>query len=163
MSMTCSICKHPERASIEAAIALGTSYRDIAGRFGLSKSAVERHASEHVTQEIKQSQAAQDEARAFDVVKQLREINDVARTIMRESLANKKNGTALFAIDRIQKQLELQAKLLGDLNEAPQVNVWVMPEWRAIEATIVRSLRPYPDARLAVANALGQLEHAGLN
>ena len=156
--MTCTICRHPERAAIESALVSGTPYRNIAEHYGVSLAAVGRHASEHVAQAIKQSQDARDEARAFDVVKQLREINDVARAIMHASLEAKKNGTALFAIDRIQKQLELQAKLLGDLNEAPQVNVYITPEWREIRATIVHALVPFPDARIAVAGALSQLE-----
>lgn len=162
--MTCTICRHPERAAIEAAITNGLSLRHIASQFMVGYKAVERH-KEHVAQEVKASKVAQSETRAFDVVKQLREINDVARAIMQASLEAKKNGTALFAIDRIQKQLELQAKLLGDLNEAPQVNVYITPEWREIRATIVHALVPFPEARIACANALSQLEagRAGLN
>ena len=162
MTRTCTICSHPECASIEAAIVAGTSYRDISCQFGVGRMSVERH-REHIAQAIQNSSVAQESARAFDVVKQLREINDVARTIMQSALADKKDGMALFAIDRIQKQLELQAKLLGDLNDAPQLNVYITPEWHTIRATIVASLVPFPDARLAVASALSQLEHAGLN
>lgn len=161
MPMTCSICKHPERASIEAAITQGTSYRDIAGRYGLSKSAVDRHADEHVAQEIKDAQVTQDSARAFDVVQQLRTINATTLDILRESRDAKKNGMALFAIDRLMKQLELQAKLLGDIDQ-PQVNIWLTPEWHTIRSTIVQSLSPWPDARVAVAGALSQL-NARLN
>jgi len=40
---TCTICGHRLRESIEAALVRGTSLRDIAGRFGTSKSAIERH------------------------------------------------------------------------------------------------------------------------
>jgi hypothetical protein len=119
-----------------------------------------RHTAEHISQAIKEAQAAKEEAQALDVVMQLREINDVARAIMHQSLEAKKNGTALFAIDRIQKQLELQAKLLGNLNDAPQINIWLLPEWHTIRSTIVHSLSPFPDARVAVATALSQLEES---
>ena len=165
MPQTCTICRHPARDKIDEAFAAGTPYRSIAKQYGCSEPAMYRHTAEHIAQAIKQAKVAQDETRAFDVVKQLREINDVARAIMHASLEAKKNGTALFAIDRIQKQLELQAKLLGDLNEAPQVNVYITPEWREIRATIVHALVPFPSARIAVASALSQLEagRAGLN
>ncbi|HEY7414669.1 MAG TPA: hypothetical protein VH593_05720, partial [Ktedonobacteraceae bacterium] len=81
--------------------------------------AVERHI-EHISQEIKTSHAAAEEAQTLDVVRQLREINIVTLAIMKESRVGGNNGTALFAIDRVLKQLELQAKLLGDLDEQKQ-------------------------------------------
>jgi hypothetical protein len=40
---TCSICTHAEREKIDRALIDGESERGIAGRFGLSKSAVDRH------------------------------------------------------------------------------------------------------------------------
>ncbi len=40
---TCSICKRKDRAKIEASAIEGESLRDIAGRYNLSKSSVERH------------------------------------------------------------------------------------------------------------------------
>ena len=163
MPRTCTICSHPERAAIDAAFAGGASYRSIAKRFDCSEPAVYRHTAEHIAQEIKQSQAAQGEKRGLDVVKQLKAVNGVTLAILQEARAEKRNGMALFAVDRVLKQLELQAKLLGDLNDAPQVNVYITPEWREIRATIVHALVPFPDARVAVAGALSQLEHARLN
>ena len=41
----CSICIHERRAEIEAQIVSQVSVRDIAGRFGVSKSSVGRHRS----------------------------------------------------------------------------------------------------------------------
>lgn len=165
MARVCTICSHGKRSEIEAAFVAGGSYRHIASQFDVGYKSVERHSLEHIAQTIKASQSASEEAQAIDVVKQLKEVNDVTIAIMKESRADKKNGTALFAIDRIQKQLELQAKLLGDIDERPQINVWITSEWQAIRTTIARALLPYPDARIAVADALASLEatHARLN
>ena len=160
MPQTCTICKHPQRASIEASIAQGVSLRDIALQFTVGHMSVQRH-TEHIAQEIKNSAVAQDSARAFDVVQQLRAINTTTLAILQESRAANKNGMALFAIDRLMKQLELQAKLLGDIDQ-PQVNIFLTPEWHTIRSAIVGSLAPYPEARLACASALSQL-NAGLN
>lgn len=55
--------------------------------------------------------------------------------------------TALKAIDRIHKQIEL----LGELDDRPQVNVLVMPEWLQLRGAILHALAPYPEARAAVA------------
>lgn len=164
MGRICTICTHPERAAIEAAIVSGVANRPIASQFGVGYKSVERHAAEHIAQAIKQSQAAREEAQALNVVQQLRTINEVALAIMRESRTSKKNGMALFAIDRVQKQLELQAKLLGDIDTS-QVNIYLSPEWQTIRTALVQALLPFPDAGIAVASVLAGLDgqYAGLN
>ena len=50
------------------------------------------------------------------------------------------------------------AKLLGQLDERPQVNVLMAPEWLQVRAALLTALTPYADARLAVAAALVSLE-----
>jgi hypothetical protein len=45
----CSVCIHPQRDEIERQLSFGTSYRDIAGQFEISKSALERHKVRHVS------------------------------------------------------------------------------------------------------------------
>jgi hypothetical protein len=44
---TCSVCGHPDRQGIDQALAAHEPYRDIAGRFGTSKSALQRHRHTH--------------------------------------------------------------------------------------------------------------------
>ena len=58
---------------------------------------------------------------------------------------------------RIQRQLELQAKLLGEIDERPVVNIWLDPAWQTIEQTLVDALRPHPAARFAVVERLTTL------
>lgn len=91
-----------------------TPYRIIANRFAIGQGSLQRHVTEHIASSVKQSQEAQEEARGLDVVKQLKDINDITRKILNKALKSKDNDVALRAIDRITKQLELQAKLLGD-------------------------------------------------
>lgn len=158
MTRTCTICTHPERAKIEAALVTGTSYRDIARQFGLGKDAVMHHGSEHVKAEIAEHKEARDEAQALDVVKQLRTINYHALAILSDARAGNKPDLALKAMDRVQRQIELQAKLLGDLDERPQINILVSSEWLTLRAAVLRALLPYAEARLAVAAALTTVE-----
>lgn len=157
MAQVCTICSHSERAAIEAAIVSGTANRRIAAQYGIVETSIRRHAATHLPESIQQSQAAKEEAQALDVVKQLQEINQITRDILREARDKKKNGIALFAIDRVMKQLELQAKLLGAI-DSPQINVYMAPEWAVIRSTLVQALTPYSDARVAVAAALSKLE-----
>jgi hypothetical protein len=59
---------------------------------------------------------------------------------------------------RLQPQIELLAKLIGELDERSQVNVLVSPEWIAVRAALLEALAPHPQARAAVAGRLLQVE-----
>jgi hypothetical protein len=158
VTRTCTICSHPSRAQIDQALVAGTSYRDIARQFQVSKDAAARHASEHIAEAISKHQEAHDEAQALDVVKQLKAINGATLEILTTARRAGNAETALKAIDRIQRQIELQAKLLGDLSDAPTINVLADPEWIAIRTALMRALSPYVEARVAVSEALRALE-----
>jgi hypothetical protein len=66
----------------------------------------------------------------------------------------------LKAVDRIQRQLELQAKLLGELQQEGTINVTVSPEWLSIRAVILQAVTPYPEAAKAITAALSRSERA---
>ncbi len=64
----------------------------------------------------------------------------------------------LKTAQQLTTQTQLLAKLLGQLDERPQVNVVVSPEWAAIRATVLVALSPYPEARVAVVERLAALD-----
>ncbi len=66
----------------------------------------------------------------------------------------------LKAAAQLTTQVQLLAKLLGQLDERPQVNVLMAPEWLQVRAALLTALAPYADARLAVAAALASLDAA---
>jgi hypothetical protein len=66
----------------------------------------------------------------------------------------------LRAADRVQRQLELQAKLLGELDDRPRIDIMLTPEWLSARAALLAALQPYPEARVAVAQRLLSLEAA---
>ncbi len=55
-------------------------------------------------------------------------------------------------------QTQLLAKLLGQLDERPQVNVLMAPEWLQVRAALLTALAPHPEARRAVTAALVSIE-----
>ena len=128
MARTCTICIHPERAKIEAAVTQGTSYRVISRQFSVGHDSVQRHAAEHIQETIQHVQVAKHEAQSIDVVKQLKTINSVTIAILTEARRANNNLLALSAIDRVQKQIELQAKLFGDLDKQQIPQVQEVPE-----------------------------------
>lgn len=158
MPRVCTVCVHPQRGAIDQALVTGESVRSLASRYvPLSKTALSRHA-EHIPGSLVKAQEETDVRNAIDVVKQLRAINSTCKDILEDARQRKDDDTALKAVDRIYRQLELQAKLLGELNEAPQVNLFLTPEWGRACAVLLRALGPYPEARAAGAAALIELE-----
>jgi hypothetical protein len=49
MGRVCTICAHAERAAIDGALETKRSLREIAGEFGVSKTALHRHWRAHVS------------------------------------------------------------------------------------------------------------------
>ncbi len=158
MPRVCTVCAHGERSVIEQEIAVGTSAQKISALFRVSPDAVQRHKAEHLRPTLIETRKADDDERALDVIKQLRAINGASLRILHEAQQGQDPQTALKAVDRIQRQIELQAKLLGQLDERPQVNLVISPEWVQVRTTILTVLSPYPEARVAVAGALASLD-----
>jgi len=59
-----------------------------------------------------------------------------------------------MAIREARGNIELLAKLLGELDERPVINLVAAPEWIQIRTAILVALQPYPEARVTVAEAL---------
>jgi len=90
----------------------------------ITRSTVYRYFSSNhdpVVQHVKQREEIVTKAinGRIDAVQQLIAINSETLTILEEAKAAGDLKTALKAIERIEKQLELQAKLLGDIKEGP--------------------------------------------
>jgi uncharacterized membrane protein YccC len=179
MGRPCSICTHDQRGEIDRALASGTPFRIVAGRFGTSKSAAGRHRKDHLAPHLaraleeghvtraaelvreQEAKKARDIGQALDVVRQLQAINGACLEILQKSRASGKDTISLGAVDRIHRQIELQARLLGELQDGQTVNVLIAPEWHQVRLVVVNALRPYPDARAAVAQALSTLPAGG--
>jgi hypothetical protein len=154
MARLCTICVHPERALINGAILAEESYRSITERFGVSAGAIARHKADHLPAHLAKAQEAAEVVQADGLLARLLSLNGETMEILKEARDDKDNELALKAIARAEKQLELQAKLLGELSDGTTVNVLVAPEWLALRGAIIRALEPYPEARRAVVKVL---------
>ena len=68
---------------------------------------------------------------------------------------------SLAAIRELRSLLELVAKVTGELDERPQVqvlNVTTDPAWLQVRGAVMLALVPYPEAGQAVASQLAELE-----
>jgi len=159
MPRTCTICTHPERAVIDAAIVRGeTGIRDIAGRFGISKSALDRHRKEHLPAHLLKAKDAAAVADADDLLRQAGALRSKAISLLMKAEAAGDLRAALAGVREARGCIELLARLLGEIRDGPIVNVTISPAWIEVRGAVVGALAPFPEARTAVAGALAKLE-----
>jgi hypothetical protein len=154
MPRRCTVCDHPERHGIDEALVTGAPYRSVAKRFELSESAVYRHKSDHLPAHLLKAREAEEVAKADDLLEQVRDLQGHALDILERAEKAGDLRTALAAISQARGNLELLAKLLGELDERPMLNLNISPEWLELRAVIVGALEPYSEARGAVLSAL---------
>lgn len=154
MPRVCTICTHPQRGAIDAALLAGGSFRNIAQQFAISPTALFRHRGEHIPAALAQAQEATEVAQADDLLAQLRDLQRRTLGILSAAEGAADGPTALRAIGEARKNLELLARLLGELQDGPTINVLISTEWQQLRGRIVVALTAFPDARLAIAEVL---------
>lgn len=164
MARACTICFHPERDAIEAAIIAGTVNREITSKFGVGRMAIERHADNHLAQaikEAKQEQALQSGSSALDRMSKGEKIVDEIITYSWGGETGKElkmPELALKALAEQRRQVELRAKIEGDLDER-SITITAVPEWRELRALLLEALAMHPQAKMAVIRALEAYGH----
>ena len=153
------MCDHSEKLGIDEALVSGAPYRSVAKRFELSESAVYRHKTEHLSAHLSKAREAEEVARADDLLEQVRNLQVHALDILERAEKSGDLRTALAAISQARGNLELLGKLAGQLDERPQVNLSVSPEWMELRTVIVGALEPHPAAHTAVLRALERVDN----
>lgn len=162
MTRTCTVCNHKDIEEINRRLINKEAYRDIAGQYKLSKSAVERHFNGnplknepgHIAELLSKSNDIKEIVNADSLLLKLQE----EAVFVREMRDSAKEGgdieLALKAVDRALKCIELYAKVQGLIHDHPTVNITLNAEWIGLRTTIITALDPFPDARRAVIDAL---------
>jgi uncharacterized protein YlxP (DUF503 family) len=153
MPRACTCCTHKERAAIDAALTEGQSYRTISRRFNVSVAAVQRH-KEHAKPAIQKAVQALEARTEQTILEQVRDVHDRTMRVLIAAETAKDPGVMLKAIAEARRNLELLAKLSGELDDRPVVNVTISAEWLELRGVIVNALQPFPEARTAVSLAL---------
>jgi hypothetical protein len=151
----CTVCAHPELEIINRALVGREPYRSVANRYeSLSQAAVQRHQENHLPATLAKAREAEEVAHADDLLDQVRGLQARTLAILEAAEETSQHRTALSAIREARSNLELLVKLLGELDDRPQVNILVSPEWLELRAVIVGALEPHPQARGAILRAL---------
>src|SRR5215212_3311905 len=155
MPRRCSVCMHPDRENIDEALVGATAISAISAKYrDISEDALGRHKANHLPAKLIMAEKAKEVAQADSLLEQVRDLQQSTLNILAEAEQAKQYRTALSAIREARGNLELLAKLLGELDEGPTVNVLISPEWLELRAVIVGALEPYTDARGAVLRAI---------
>lgn len=176
----CSICRHHERWRIELLRAGGASLDSLAEKFKVHRDAIYRHYRDHVPAELKASylagpaQLQELAAKAADTGGSVLDHLHAVRTVLMGVMANMTEAGdgrgAAYVAGRLTATLETIGRVSGELGDLARsttynisnvTNVAVLAEHPAflqIQATLLRALAPFPDARNAVVVALRSLD-----
>jgi hypothetical protein len=172
----CQICRHSERWRIELLRAGGAGIDALAAKFGVERDAVWRHWHNHVSPEMKAKwlcgpaelanlaeKAAEEGDSVLDYLRMI-------RTVLTGQLAAVSEAgdarSAAYVAGRLTHTLEAIARVTGEIGQLAQTinvtnNVAILAEHPAflkVQASILRALAPYADARAAVVMALRDLD-----
>lgn len=173
----CTICADPRRYQIELALVSGVSCRAVGRKYSVSRDAAWRHLRNHVPPErraelvagpLKPAELAE---RAADEGMTLLEYVSMVRNalmarFLAASEADDRQGTALIA-GRLLDCLRLTAQLSGELSKAGSTitnNIAILnhPVMADLQAMLIRTLQPFPEARAAVLAGLEELSARAL-
>ena len=154
MPRVCTVCEHRDREAIDRALVGDASNRSVASLYDVSEAAVRRHKANHLPAKLVMAEQAAEVAEADNLLDQVRDLQSRTLAILEAAEETRQHRTALAAIREASCNLELLAKLLGELDDRPTVNILVSPEWLELRAVIVGALEPYSEARGAVLRAI---------
>jgi hypothetical protein len=154
----CTVCTHPDRPAIDQAIVNHKPFRAISRQFGVSKDAVLRHHDDHLPEALARAKGAEETARADDLLEQVRALRTKSLQLMLAAETAGDLRTALAGIREARACLELLAEMSQAIDRRPTLNLLIAPEWLATRSVLLDALRPYPEARAAVAARLVDLD-----
>jgi hypothetical protein len=114
----CTVCDHPRLREITSELMARRSYRQIQSKYKISKSALDRHVARHVPQALRKLMAELATAAEVgeSVLTQMGKLNARALRILGQAETADDRGIALQAIRECRRNLELIARLTGELD-----------------------------------------------
>jgi hypothetical protein len=121
MARVCTVCEHKERQRIMESVMRRVPYREIAERYGLDKSSLTRHLRHHVSPALRKLASnemtlVEAGAIAEPVLLEMRKLYRRCLGMLDKAEEAKDYATALHAVRECRRNLELIAKLTGELN-----------------------------------------------
>ncbi len=154
MPRVCTICTHPEKEAINAALIANEPFRHIAARYGTSTGALQRHKADDLPSIMVKSEEAREVAHADDLVWQIKQLRNKAIGILGKAETAGDLKTALMGVREARACIELLAEMEGEISRRPVFNLYMSAEWIEVRAVLLHALGDFPEARAAAALAL---------
>ena len=159
MPRVCTVCTHPDVAAIDAALLRGGSPYQLKSSYtDLSVSAMQRHRELHLNNLLLKAQEVAEVARADVLLEDIARIRNTTFKALDKAEEAEDTPTVLRAIREVRENVRILGELHGRLNAGTTVNVLIAPQ---VQALILDALFPYPEAQIAVSEALAELEPPG--
>ena len=139
MARPCSICSLTARGAIDDLLRSGRSVASVAADFEVSYQSLARHARSHVVRSLPDDPGP-------DTV--LDPLVELVASLRRRALG----GSDVAAREYRLALLSLEAR---QASAAPEVDLTEHPDWIRLQRVQMAALARYPEARQAVANAIG--------
>lgn len=124
MPQVCKICTHANHSEINDLLMRGeASLSALARRFGISGDSLSRHRANHLVKAVVPFPELQDVTRNGDLVEQVQDLQRKTLEILKQAEQVGNQRTMLLAVEQSRRNLELQAKLLGELKSGKTVNI----------------------------------------
>lgn len=154
----CQVCLHRDLAVLEERLHSGEPHARVARTFGVSRWSVDRHVREHLPPAPKAVEPVitGHVVELEDLDGRLVRLEAVLTNAMDQAVRSGKTANLVAAGREVRQTLMDLARLRGQLADARPVvvNVWAMPEVRELATRLLVALQPWPEARLAAAEAL---------
>ncbi len=116
----CSVCRRADAVEVDALLGQKTvALSVIAQQFGIGRESLRRHYHAHLSQRLRTAAKAHQGQPATDILDRLKALHAETREILAEARASNDRDSAIKAIARLERQLELEGKLLGVAGLAP--------------------------------------------
>jgi hypothetical protein len=141
MARPCSICTHPERAALDAALVANTPRTRLEAAFGVTEQSLARHAAKHLPLTLARAADVAEVARADDLLAQVQRLQGETLAVLEAAKAAGNLAGVLAAVDRAQKGVALMGTMLAGAHaarsldpapEAAELPGWVREELRAL-------------------------------
>jgi len=123
MARPCTICRHPERATIDQRLVAGEPATVISSDFGLSERAIQRHCKTHLPALLVEAYQAQEATRADRLLADMLDLQERTLAILSQAEQSGDHAVGLKAIQQARSNLDLLARLMGQLRNETNVNV----------------------------------------
>jgi hypothetical protein len=150
----CLVCTSHDKDAINSKLIAGLSVRAVGEEYGISKSAISYHRTNHLPRDLVKSKQLAEVDAANKLVERIEGLYERAITLIDVAEGDKKYAASVSAIREARASLELLAKISGELKSGTHLTLVYSPQWVDLRQTLVQALEPFPDARAVVVDAL---------